>query len=108
MKTTSLFIPLITAAYVSAHGILRTLTINGQAYTGNMPLAVDNPSVIRQVVTPFPIKGAMNTSLTCGASSTPGTLVANANPGDTLTFSWKGADLSNVRSVFLSPPSHYN
>lgn len=96
MKTTSLFVPVLTAAFVSAHGFLRTVTINNQAYTGNVPLAVDNPSIIRQVVTPFPNKGASNPALTCGPNSTTAALVANANPGDSLTFSWKGADLSNV------------
>jgi Auxiliary Activity family 9 (formerly GH61) len=96
MKTTSLFVPVLTAAFVSAHGFLSTVTIDGQAYTGNVPLAVDNPSIIRQVVTPFPNKGASNPALTCGPNSTTAALVAKANPGDSITFSWKGADLSNV------------
>jgi hypothetical protein len=95
MKTTAFFIPLLTASYVSAHGFLRTLTINNQAYTGNIPAGTDSPSVIRQVSTTFPNKGASNPALTCGANSTAGTLVANANPGDSLSFNWKGADLSN-------------
>ncbi|KAF8815954.1 glycoside hydrolase family 61 protein [Phlegmacium glaucopus] len=95
MKTTSFFIPLLAAACVSAHGFLRTLTINGKAYTGNTPAGTDSPSVIRQISTPFPNHGASNPALTCGPNSTAGTLVANANPGDSLTFSWKGADLSN-------------
>lgn len=97
MKTTSLFVPVLTATFVSAHGFLRTLTINGQAYTGNIPLGADNPSVIRQVVSPDPNKGASNPALTCGPNSTAAANVASANPGDSLTFSWKGADLSNVR-----------
>jgi hypothetical protein len=97
MKTTSLFVPLLTAAFVSAHGFLSAVTINGQAYSGNVPLAADNPSIIRQVVSPFPNKGASNPALTCGPNSTAAALVANANPGDSLTFTWKGADLSNVR-----------
>ena len=96
IKTTSLFVPVLTAALVHAHGFLSAVTINGQTYTGNVPLAVDNPSIIRQVVTPFPNKGASNPALTCGPNSTSAALVANANPGDSLTFSWKGADLSNV------------
>lgn len=96
--TTSLFVPLLAAAYVSAHGFLRTVTINGKAYTGNVPAGADNPSVIRQISTPFPNHGASNPALTCGPDSTAGTLVANANPGDSLTFAWKGSDDSNVRS----------
>jgi len=85
----------LTATFVSAHGFLRTLTINGQAYIGNIPLGADNPSVIRQVDSPSPNKGASNPALTCGPNSTAAANVASANPGDPLTFSWKGADLSN-------------
>ena len=97
MKTTSFYIPLLTAAYVSAHGFVRTLTINGQAYTGNIPAGTDSPSVIRQINTTFPNYGASNPSLNCGPNATAGTLVANANPGDILTFSWKDVGLINVR-----------
>ncbi|KAF8965495.1 glycosyl hydrolase family 61-domain-containing protein [Flammula alnicola] len=95
MKTTSLFFPLFTAAYVSAHGFLRTVTINGKAFTGNIPAGSTSPSIIRQISTPDPNKGADNVALTCGPNATAASLVANANPGDSLTFSWKGEDLSN-------------
>lgn len=97
MKTISFYVPLLTAAYVSAHGYVRTLTINGQAYTGNIPAGTDSPSVIRQINTTFPNYGANNPSLNCGPNATAGTLVANANPGDTLTFLWKDVGMSNVR-----------
>lgn len=95
MKTTSLLFPLLAAAYVSAHGFLRTLTINGKAYTGNIPSGNTAPSIIRQVSTQDPNKGAQNPALTCGPNATAGSLVADANPGDALTFNWKAADLSN-------------
>jgi hypothetical protein len=94
MKTTSLLLPLLAAAYVSAHGFLSTLTINGKAFKGNVPGGNKSPSVIRQVTSPSPNKGATNQAITCGASSTPGSLVADANPGDTVTFDWRGADQS--------------
>ena len=99
MKTTLLLFPLPTAAYVSAHGFLRTLTINGRAFTGNIPSGNTGPSVIRQISTVFPNKGTQNPALNCGPNATAGSLVADANPGDTLTFAWKGEDLSNVRSA---------
>lgn len=108
MKTTSFYVPLLTAAYVSAHGFVRTLTINDQAYTGNIPGGADSPSVIRQINTTFPNYGANNPFLNCGSNATAGTLVANANPGDILTFSWKDVGLINVRFylyyAFLSLP----
>ena len=97
MKTTSFYVPLLAAAYVSAHGYVRTLTINGQAYTGNIPAGTDSPSVIRQINTTFPNYGANNPFLNCGSNATAGTLVANANPGDILTFLWKDVGMSNVR-----------
>ena len=105
MKTTSFYVPLLTAAYVSAHGFVRTLTINGQPYTGNIPAGTDSPSVIRQINTTFPNYGASNPFLNCGSNATAGTLVANANPGDTLTFLWKDVGLSNVRFYLYTHPS---
>ncbi|KJA17638.1 lytic polysaccharide monooxygenase [Hypholoma sublateritium FD-334 SS-4] len=95
MKSTSLLIPLFGAACVSAHGFLATVTINGKSYTGNVPSGTTNPSIIRQVSTPDPNKGASNPALTCGPNATDASLIGTANPGDALTFSWKGADLSN-------------
>ena len=100
MKTSSFYVLLLTAAHVSAHGYLGSLTINGKAYTGNTPAGTDNPSVIRQINTSFPNHGADNPSLNCGPGATAGTLVANANPGDILTFSWVDVGPSNVR-LFL-------
>lgn len=101
MKTTSFCIPLLGAVYASAHGFVRTLTINGQAYTGNIPAGAESPSVIRQINTTFPTYGASNPALNCGPNATAGALVADANPGDNLTFSWKDVGLINVRSYFM-------
>ena len=69
-----------------------------QAYTGNVFLAADNPSIIQQVITAVPNKGASNPALsgTCGPNSTTAVLVANANPGDSLTFSWKLTPFVNL------------
>ncbi|PPQ90713.1 hypothetical protein CVT25_005021 [Psilocybe cyanescens] len=92
MKT-SLFVPLFAAAYVSAHGFLNQITINGKAFTGNVPSGKTNPSVIRQITTQDPIKGATNVAVTCGTGSTAGSLIADANPGDKVSFDWRTASL---------------
>lgn len=101
MKTTSLFVPLFTAAFVSAHGSLSTLTINGKAYKGNppnegSPQASVTPSVIRQVNTSSPVINATNPFLPCGLNAALAAEVADANPGDIVTFEWKGEGGNNV------------
>ena len=74
MKTTSTPIPLIFAASTYAHGILYRITINGQSFLGH---GVDGgtpfPSVIRQVSTPNPNKGANNIALNRGLNVQPAT-----------------------------------
>lgn len=74
------------------------MTINGQNYpgnglSGNGGTTID--SIIRQVSAQDPVKGASNTALSCGTGSQPATLIATANPGDTLGFNWKGAGGGN-------------
>ncbi|KAF5309504.1 hypothetical protein D9619_012340 [Psilocybe cf. subviscida] len=86
------------AAQVSAHGFLATVTINGKAYNGpkpGQPASASAKSAIRGVSSPDPNKGASNVALTCGPNAINAGLSASANPGDKLTFSWKGADMSN-------------
>lgn len=75
------------------------MTINGKSFLGNgvnggTPIS----SVIRQISTPNPNKGASNPAVNCGPDAQPAALSANANPGDQLGFDWKGADGSNVRT----------
>ena len=50
-------------AFVSEHGFLNGATIDGQVYTDDVFLAADNPSIIRQVITAVPNKGARNLAL---------------------------------------------
>ena len=89
MKTTSLFVPLLTAAFVSAHGYINYVTINGKPYNGNAPGTTDTPSIVRQRSI-NPILGAQNTDLACGTDSKPASLAADVNPGDVLRIFWKG------------------
>ena len=99
MKKTGTFLPLLFAASTYAHGILHSMTINGQPYmgnglSGNGGTTID--SIIRQVSAQDPVKGASNTALSCGTNSQPATLIASVNPGDQLGFNWKGAGGGNV------------
>ena len=96
MKSTLLIFPLLVVTYVSAHGFVWKLGINSQTYTGNVPSATPAASVIREITTQDPVKGANNPSLTCGQNSTAGTLVADVNPGDAVTFNWRSASLGIV------------
>ncbi|KAF8195082.1 glycosyl hydrolase family 61-domain-containing protein [Pholiota molesta] len=89
----SLLLPVLLATSTWAHGHVMTITIAGKAFNGNVPNGPKNPSVIRQISTPDPNHFANNTALTCGPDSTPGTLSADANPGDKVTFDWKSGDL---------------
>ncbi|KAJ3933933.1 MAG: glycosyl hydrolase family 61-domain-containing protein [Lentinula lateritia] len=84
-----------TFTFVSAHGYLAQLTINGKAYSGNVPGAQATPSVIRQVSDISPVKGASNPDLNCGLSAQFAADVADANPGDALAFDWRGGDNQN-------------
>src|ERR1700722_20027539 len=94
----SYFILSILAAlpFVSAHGFVWQVTINGELYMGNVPNANPSPSIVRQINNVAPVKGANNTYLNCGQDAQNASQVASANPGDVLTFNWRGGDLSYV------------
>ena len=57
-----------------------------------MPSATPT-SVIREITTRDPVKGASKPSLICGQNSIAGSLVANVHPGDAVTFDWRSASL---------------
>ena len=95
MKSFTFFAPLLAAISVSAHGFVDQITVDGKVFQGNTPWKATNPSAIRKISDNFPIKGAANPSVNCGKDAKPASLVADANPGSKLTFSWKNGD-SNV------------
>ncbi|KAJ3576837.1 hypothetical protein NP233_g170 [Leucocoprinus birnbaumii] len=89
----SVVIPVLTAASAYAHGFVSDLNIAGTDYKGNDPTeggVTPFPSVIRQISTQSPVKGAMNPSINCGMNATAASLNANANPGDLIEFYWRG------------------
>ncbi|EJD00880.1 uncharacterized protein FOMMEDRAFT_110262 [Fomitiporia mediterranea MF3/22] len=97
MRATSLFgfTLLYVLPFAAAHGYVRSLTIDGKKFKGNVPNGATNPSVIRQVNSVEPVKGATNKALNCGPSAKKASLLADANPGSTLEFDWAGGDGSN-------------
>ncbi|KAL0069313.1 hypothetical protein AAF712_003678 [Marasmius tenuissimus] len=92
MQPTALFIPVLLAAYASAHGFVAEAHIGDHKHTGN---SVGNPpkdSIIWQLGDVGPIKGANNPDLACGHGAHQAKLVADAMPGDTMTFDWRDGD----------------
>lgn len=91
----TIMIPLLLSAYASAHGYIATVDINGKDFRGNVPNGKTDPSIIRQIGDVSPVKGASNKDLFCGINEQVASDVATANPGDTISFDWRGGDNSN-------------
>ncbi|KAI0694067.1 glycosyl hydrolase family 61-domain-containing protein [Cytidiella melzeri] len=81
--------------YVSAHGFLSNLVIDGTSYKGNLPNATPNPSVVRQISSVDPVKGTSNANLNCGQDAQKASLLADAQPGSSLSFFWMNGDSGN-------------
>jgi hypothetical protein len=94
--STYVLLPLLLASYVSAHGFVHQIAVNGRTFTGAQPGGQRNnrESVIRQIRTAEPVKGANNAAVNCGPGAFRASTVAEVQPGDTLSFDWRGADLS--------------
>jgi hypothetical protein len=109
---TSLFLLVLATALprAAAHGVLGKITIDGKDYAGNAPNAKATASVIRQVDTIDPVKGASNANLACGSNAQLATLQADAQPGSSVQVFWADPNGSNVR-LSLPPPfvlSHFH
>lgn len=91
----SVVLPLFFATYVSAHGYIAKVTINGKEFSGNVPNGQTRDSIIRQINDVSPVKGAGNPAMFCGPGQRLGSDVAEANPGDSISFDWRGGDNSN-------------
>ncbi|KAL0579079.1 hypothetical protein V5O48_002921 [Marasmius crinis-equi] len=68
---------------------------NGRDYPGDVPGGETKPSVLRQVNDVSPVKGANNGDLFCGPGQKIASDIAEVNPGDSISFDWKGGDGSN-------------
>lgn len=85
------FLSLLLPTLVSAHGFVSQVTIDGTVYKGNSPgSGATTPSIIRQVSSNSPVKGASNPDLNCGLSAQLAQDVAQANPGSQLEIQWSG------------------
>ena len=88
---TPTLLSLLLPALVSAHGYVNKVTIDGTVYQGNSVGTTPTiSSVIRQVNTNSPVKGATNPDINCGAGAQLAADVANANPGSTVQVYWVG------------------
>ena len=100
-------IPLVLILFLSflprvrAHGYIAQVTIDGKVYSGNVPNAQPTPSIVRQINTIDPVKGASNPYLNCGQDAQFAALVADANPGSQLQFLWKDGDGTNVSHLYF-------
>ncbi|KAI0821719.1 glycoside hydrolase [Trametes gibbosa] len=90
MKASTTFVLLVLAAvpFVSAHGYVSQVTIDGKSYKGNTPNSNSVKSPIRMIDDVSPVKGATNKYLSCGQNAQKAATVASANPGSKVTFKW--------------------
>jgi hypothetical protein len=112
MKTTAVLLllrALVFASYVSAHGYVSVLSVDGTPYKGQEPTEDGQsnvPSVVRRISTIDPVKGTSNPFLNCGQNATAASLVAPTNPGSALTFQWEaggGEGVSRAECFLCSP-----
>ncbi|KAG6907780.1 hypothetical protein DXG01_007387 [Tephrocybe rancida] len=96
MKSFSAIIfPLALATSALAHGFVAKITIDGTSYQGNVPNGKEDPSIIRLIDTTSPTKGATNPAVNCGPGAGPAALVADAQPGSQLEFTWDSGNGGN-------------
>lgn len=103
MKLTLFSVTLLSALLplAAAHGFVSKVVIGGTTYKGNAPGASAKASPIRQISTTDPVKGATNKNINCGQNAKAASLVAAANPGDTMSFTWDAGDGSHVSTHLL-------
>ncbi|KAI0739448.1 glycoside hydrolase [Daedaleopsis nitida] len=90
-----LFSILAVVPVVSGHGFLSSVTIDGKTYKGNTPGSSSISSPIRMVSDIGPVKGATNPDITCGLSAQKAAIVADAQPGSTVSLMWRNPTRGN-------------
>ncbi|KAF8642783.1 hypothetical protein AX16_009416 [Volvariella volvacea WC 439] len=92
----SLIIPLFITVYASAHGIVDHIIIGDtEKYQG--PGIADNTtlSAIRAVQSKGPLNDTSSPFLNCGIGAQPAELMADAMPGNKISFAWRNFEASN-------------
>ncbi|KIK96832.1 glycoside hydrolase family 61 protein [Paxillus rubicundulus Ve08.2h10] len=93
---------------ISAHGYVGSVTIDGTSYPGNEPGGATSDTIIRQVSTIDPVKGATNPSMNCGMNATLAADVADANPGSQIQVHWVGGSTGDSNWPHnVGPIIHY-
>jgi hypothetical protein len=82
LSTVLVLLPPLATPYVSAYGLAQSRGFPRQ------PHAVPTASIVRQIDSVDPVKGANNPSVNCGNGAQLASDVADANPGDTMSFLW--------------------
>ncbi|KAF5391070.1 hypothetical protein D9757_003114 [Collybiopsis confluens] len=88
ISSATLLVPILLSSLVSAHGWLNSVNIGSQSFQGNVPNASPAGSIIRQINDVDPVKGSNNPYLACGQNAQLATKVAEAQPGDQVSFFW--------------------
>ncbi|KAI0631535.1 glycosyl hydrolase family 61-domain-containing protein [Trametes polyzona] len=86
---------LAVVPFVSAHGYVSEVTIDGKSYKGNSPNSNSVKSPIRMIDDVSPVKGASNKYLSCGQNAQKAATVASANPGSKVSFQWVNGNGGN-------------
>ncbi|KAL0069303.1 hypothetical protein AAF712_003668 [Marasmius tenuissimus] len=95
MFPSAILLPLLFTTCVTAHGYIAKININGKEFDGNVPNGETKNSIIRQINDVSPVKGAGNPAMFCGPGEKLASDIGNANPGDSISFDWRGGDNSN-------------
>lgn len=81
---------LALTGYVSAHGFVTSVVIDGTTYPGSNGAQASTKSPIRQVASGSPVTDPTSSDISCGLSSQKASSQATAKPGSLLQFYWKG------------------
>ncbi|KAJ6480266.1 glycoside hydrolase family 61 protein [Mycena sanguinolenta] len=90
-----LLLPFLTLPSVFGHGFVWKVGIDAtQTLIGNVPNARPTGSIVRQINSVDPVKGADNPYVNCGNDAQLAEDIVDVNPGDDMSFLWTGGDLS--------------